>query len=102
MRAFENLTLLRAFVSIVECGSISAAARQLRISQPTLSGQLRSVEELCGAALLRRDTHQMNGPATGKSLLADAKVTLAQAEDAARPLREDHTTLSGHLRLFPT
>jgi hypothetical protein len=30
MRAFEDLTLLRAFVSIVECGSISAAAPKLK------------------------------------------------------------------------
>lgn len=102
MRAFEDLTLLRAFVSIVECGSISAGARQMRITQPTLSRQLRTLENLCGAALLRRDTHQMSVTETGNRLLADAKAILAQAEEADHRLREDHTTLSGHLRLFAT
>jgi DNA-binding transcriptional LysR family regulator len=102
MRAFEDLTLLRAFVCIVECGSISAAARRLRISQPTLSRQLRSLEELCGIALLRRDTHRMSVTETGQRLLADATAILAHAEEADRRLREDHTTLSGHLRLFAT
>jgi DNA-binding transcriptional LysR family regulator len=102
MRAFEDLSLLRAFVCIVECGSISAAARRLRISQPTLSRQLRTLEELCGTALLRRDTHQMSVTETGRRLLADASAILAHAEEADRRLREDHTTLSGHLRLFAT
>jgi DNA-binding transcriptional LysR family regulator len=102
MRAFEDLTLLRAFVSIVECGSISAGARRLRISQPTLSRQLRTLEELCSTALLRRDTHRMSVTETGQRLLADAQAILSHAEEADRRLREDHTTLSGHLRLFAT
>ena len=102
MRAFEDLTLLRAFICIVECGSISAGARRLRISQPTLSRQLQALEELCGTALLRRDTHRMSVTETGQRLLADAKAMLAHAEEADRRLREDHTTLSGHLRLFAT
>ncbi|HTI70267.1 MAG TPA: LysR family transcriptional regulator [Candidatus Limnocylindria bacterium] len=102
MKAFEDLTLLRAFVCIVECGSISAGARRLRISQPTLSRQLQALEELCGTVLLRRDTHRMNVTETGQRLLADAKAILAQAEEADRRLREDYTTLSGHLRLFAT
>src|SRR5437763_5303866 len=102
MRAFEDLTLLRAFVCIVKCGSISAAARRLRISQPTLSRQLRTLEELCGTALLRRDTHRMNVTETGQRLLADAKAILAHAEGADRRLQEDHSTVTGHLRLFAT
>ena len=102
MRAFEDLNLLRAFVSIVECGSISAGARRLRISQPTLSRQLRTLEELCGTALLRRDTHRMSVTETGQRLLVDAASMLAHAEEADRRLRADSTTLSGHLRLFAT
>ena len=102
MRAFEDLTLLRAFVCIVECGSISAGARRMRISQPSLSRQLRLLEELCGTALLRRDTHRMSVTEIGRRLLADATALLAQAEVADRRLREDYTTLSGHLRLFAT
>jgi DNA-binding transcriptional LysR family regulator len=100
MTAFEDLSLLRAFVCIVECGSISAGARRLRVSQPTLSRQLRTLEELCGTALLRRDTHQMSLTETGQRMLADAQALVAQAEEADRRLRADHMTLSGHLRVF--
>lgn len=102
MSAFEDLALLRAFVAIVECGSISGGARRLRMSQPGLSRQLRKLEERCGTALLRRDTHRMSVTETGRRMLADAKAILAQAEEADRRLRDDHTTLSGTLRLFAT
>lgn len=102
MGAFEDLALLRAFVAIVECGSISAGARRLRVSQPGLSRQLRALEENCGTALLRRDTHQMSVTEAGRRLLDDAKSLLAQAEEADRRLREGHTTLSGQLRIFAT
>src|SRR5262245_9594699 len=102
MTAFDDLSLLRAFVGIVECGSISGGARRLKISQPTLSRYLRILEEQCGAALLRRDTHGMSLTQTGQRLLADARMLLAQADEADHRLREDQTTLSGHLRLFAT
>ncbi len=69
MTAFENLFLLRAFVSIVECGSISAGARRLKISQPTLSRHLRTLEELCGTRLspARYTSHVRDG---GRTTLA--------------------------------
>lgn len=102
MSAFEDLALLRAFIAIVECGSISGGARRLRMSQPGLSRQLRTLEERCGTALLRRDTHRMSVTETGRRMLADAKAILAQADEADRRLRDDHMTLSGQLRLFAT
>ena len=102
MTAFDDLPLLRAFVCIVECGSISAGARHLKIPQPTLSRYLRVLEEHCGTALLRRDTHRMNLTQTGQRLLEDARTMLVHAEAADQRLREDQTMLIGHLRLFAT
>lgn len=102
MTAFEDLSLLRAFISIVECGSISAGARRLRITQPTLSRQLQTLEERCGLKLLRRDTHGMNVTEAGRGLLEDARAMIRLADEADRRMREDHTALSGHLRIFAT
>lgn len=102
MTAFDDLTLLRAFVAIVECGSISAGARRLKISQPTLSRHLRTLEERCGGVLLRRDTHQMSLTQAGQRLLGDAVAVLAHADEADQRLRDDQTALIGHLRLFAT
>ena len=100
MTAFDDLSLLRAFVAIVDGGSISAGARHLKIPQPTLSRHLRALEEKAGAALLHRDTHRMNLTPAGHRLLADAREMLAHAEAAEQRLCADQTTLSGHLRLF--
>ncbi|EIP96620.1 transcriptional regulator [Opitutaceae bacterium TAV1] len=102
MTPFEDLSLLRAFVRIVESGSISAAARTLKIPQPSLSRHLRTLEERCGAALLRRDTHRMSLTEAGSRLLADAQAMLALADEAAQRLHEDQAALRGHLRLFAT
>jgi DNA-binding transcriptional LysR family regulator len=102
MTAFDDLSLLRTFVCIVECGSISAAARRLKNPQPTLSRHLRLLEEHCGVALLRRDTHRMSLTEAGQRLLTDAQTMLAHAQEADQRLREGQTTLSGHLRLFAT
>ena len=102
MTPFEDLSLLRAFVRIVESGSISAAARTLKIPQPTLSRYLRTLEESCGTALLRRDTHRMSLTEAGRRLLVDAQAMLALAEEAGQRLHEDQVVLRGHLRLFAT
>jgi DNA-binding MarR family transcriptional regulator len=69
MGIFDDLFLLRSFVSIVENGSISAAARSLRLPQPTISRHLASLEEKCDVALLRRDTHTMSLTEAGHRLL---------------------------------
>src|SRR3954454_13162337 len=100
MNALDDLALLRAFVCIVERGSISAGARYLKIPQPTLSRHLRVLEEQCGAALLRRDTRRMNLTSIGERLLEDARTMLAHAETADQRLHEDQTTLRAHLRIF--
>lgn len=102
MAAFENLSLLRAFVGIVESGSISAGARRLKLPQPTLSRYLQQLEKQAGTALLRRDTHRMSLTESGHRLLADARAMLALAEDAEQRLSGDQTALRGHVRLFAT
>jgi DNA-binding transcriptional LysR family regulator len=102
MTAFDDLSLLRSFICIVECGSISTGARRLKIPQPTLSRRLRTLEENCGATLLRRDTHHLSLTQQGQRLLADARSVVAHAEEADQRLREDQMTLKGHLRAFAT
>ena len=94
--------LLRGFVSIVESGSISAAASRLHLTQSTLSRQLQSLEDQCGAALLRRDTHRMSLTDTGHRLLDDARALLALAEESEQRLRKEQTAIQGNIRIFST
>lgn len=102
MTIFSNLALLRSFVSIAESGSISAAARNLGTTQPTLSRQLAQLEVACGTVLLRRDTHRMHLTDMGAKVLADARAMLALAEECEYRLRADQTALKGHVRFFST
>ena len=102
MTVFTDLALLRGFVAIVDSGSISAAARTLHLTQPTLSRQLRALEDQCGTALLRRDTHKMSLTDAGDRLLTDAQALLSLAEEAEQRLRSDLTAISGNIRVFAT
>jgi len=99
MNGLEDLQLLRAFVRIVECGGISAAARTLNASQPTLSRQLRQLERAAGVPLLRRDTRTMNLTDAGRGLFEDARGILDLAEQAGQRLRDEKNMLRGHLRV---
>jgi DNA-binding transcriptional LysR family regulator len=76
MTPLDDLSLLRAFVGIVAGGSISAAARTMKVPQPTLSRWLKILEERSGVALLRRDTHRMSLTEAGRRLHEDAIVIL--------------------------
>src|SRR5262245_27961533 len=102
MTAFDDLALLRAFVRIVESGTISAAARSLKLPQPTLSRHLRTLEDRAGTTLLLRDTHRMRLTDAGHRLLADARALLTIADEAGERLHGDRVELRGHLRLFAT
>jgi DNA-binding transcriptional LysR family regulator len=102
MTPFDSITLLRTFLKIVDCGGISAAARSLRVPQPTLSRQLKQLEERCGLPLLRRDTHRMRLTEAGHRLREDALAMIELADGATLRLHEQRAKVTGHLRLFST
>ena len=54
-----ELRQLRYFVKVAECQSFSEAARQLHITQSTLSQQTRQLEDELGVQLLARDSHHV-------------------------------------------
>lgn len=56
---FPDLPFLPAFVAIYELGSVTAAATQLRRTQPTLSHQLARLEEAIGAPLFSREARKL-------------------------------------------
>ncbi|MEL7448500.1 MAG: LysR family transcriptional regulator [Pseudomonadota bacterium] len=93
-QALDRLTLLQTFVRIVDAGSISAAARDLGLSQPSASRQLAQLEARLNAQLLRRTTHALSLTEAGSALLADARVLL----DGWDVLEERHGTATGQVR----
>jgi DNA-binding transcriptional LysR family regulator len=73
-------------VRIADAGSISAAARDLGISQPSASRQLAELEARLNTQLLRRSTHSLALTDAGADLLADARQLL----DSWEALEEKH------------
>ncbi len=64
---------LRAFLETAESGSLSAAARQLGLTQPTLSRQVASLEQALGVTLFERIRRSMVLTDAGVALLAHAR-----------------------------
>jgi LysR family transcriptional regulator, hca operon transcriptional activator len=83
-----ELRHLRYFIAVVEEGGLTAAAeRRLHTSQPSLSRQIRDLEQEVGAQLLTRTPHGIEPTAAGRAFLDHARLSLAQANaavDAAR------------------
>jgi DNA-binding transcriptional LysR family regulator len=72
-------SLVQAFLAVVERGSLSAAARMLGLSQPTLGRQIKAMEEQLGAELFHRRGHGLELTPTGTSLLPSAQAMRAAA-----------------------
>jgi DNA-binding transcriptional LysR family regulator len=99
MTNLNDLQLIREFVQIANCGSISAAAKVLSMAQPTLSRHLAALETQIGSPLMRRDTHTMSLTEAGRILLADARELLNLADRMGSRLRSERQSLRGHLRI---
>lgn len=81
-----RLTQIRDFVTVVECGSMRAAARQLGVSQPTVTKSVRSLESELHVQLLARNTQGIVPTASGRAFFARARVAhseLRKAEEEA-------------------
>src|ERR1700686_1515323 len=82
-----ELRHLRYFVAVVEAGSLTVAARKLHTSQPSLSRQIRDLEEEIGAQLLTRRARGIELTLAGRAFLEHARVALAQVAGAAEAAR---------------
>jgi len=75
-KPLDTLKLLETFSRIAARGSISAAARDLNLSQASVSRQLKDLEEKFGIELVRRTTHSLTLTGAGMDLLNDARTLL--------------------------
>ena len=83
-----ELRHLRYFVAVAEAGSLTVAAEQkLHTSQPSLSRQIRDLEDEVGAQLLRRSARGIELTPAGRAFLDHARSVLSQVEAAAEAAR---------------
>ncbi len=86
---------LRYFVRIVECGSLSQAARQLFVAQSALSQQLAKLEDQVGKSLLDRSSKGVTPTTNGLALYNHAKFTLRQFDQALSVARSETSAVQG-------
>jgi len=83
-----ELRHLRYFVAVAEAGSLTVAAEQrLHTSQPSLSRQIRDLEDEVGARLLTRRARGIELTPAGRAFLDHARLVLSQVEAAIETAR---------------
>jgi DNA-binding transcriptional LysR family regulator len=92
-----DLRLLSYLVAIAEEGSITAAARRLHLSQPTLSRQLREFEERLDVELFVREGRGMIPTAAGSALVRRAAKVFDEADAVLEDVRSAARGMSGQL-----
>jgi DNA-binding transcriptional LysR family regulator len=95
----DRLQAMRHFVTVVDCGSFSAAARQLRIGQPALSKSVAQLEERLGVRLIVRNTRSHSLTEAGQRFYDGARLALDEADAAEAAARDEAGSLSGSLRI---
>jgi LysR family transcriptional regulator, hca operon transcriptional activator len=83
-----ELRHLRYFIAVAEAGSLTVAAqRKLHTTQPSLSRQIRDLEEEVGAQLLTRSARGIELTPAGRAFLDHSRLVLSQVEAAAEAAR---------------
>jgi len=92
-RSSVNIAQLRTFLTVIECGSFSEAAKALGISQPAVTMQLQSLEGDLGVTLLDRRYRRIDLTEAGRLLKPHAIRTIAEVDIA----RDEIERLSGEV-----
>jgi LysR family nitrogen assimilation transcriptional regulator len=92
-----DLKKIRYFLAVVDYGSLTRAAEQLRVAQPALSLQMRHLETDCRATLLIRSPQGVKATEVGKILYRHGRTMLRQLEQAREEIRNGVNTASGQV-----
>ena len=90
-------SILNEFLTLEEANSFSKAARQMQISQATLSRHIRQLEDSYGVLLFERTTQKMKLTPYGEALVAYAKDILDDERSFKRDIERIHFKKANHL-----
>jgi LysR family hydrogen peroxide-inducible transcriptional activator len=94
-----ELHQLRYFVAVAEAGSISRAAERCQVAQPSLSQQIKRLEENLGHQLFDRTARGTSLTEAGRVLLPRARRILSEVRATQETLGHDIATGKGHLSI---
>lgn len=94
-----ELRHLRYFVAVAEELNFTRAAEKLRLAQPSLTRQIRNLEDELGVRLLDRSRNQVSLTDEGKSFLVDARRLVALSLESVKAVQRFSRGESGQLNL---
>ncbi len=92
----------RYFLAVAETGSLSAAARQLVVSQPTVGRHISDLEDKLEARLFERASHGYILTSAGRQILERIEEASATFRDVERQVKGLDKALSGLIRISAT
>lgn len=95
----DQLTGLRLFARVVERGSFTAVARELGVSQPSVSRQIAALEERLSARLLSRTTRRVKPTEAGLVFYERATRVLDDLAEAEAAVAHSVSSFEGKLRV---
>lgn len=96
---FVNFNHLRSFYAVAQEMSFTRAAKVLHIGQPTLTVQVRALEERYGVELFLRSARGLQLSTMGEALFAIARQIFIYEEQAVELLRATNEQVVGQLRV---
>ena len=95
---------LRYLVAVADCRHFGRAAERCFVSQPTLSAQLKKLEEYLGVQLIERQPNNVSLTEAGEQIVARARRILEASDEVVTLARSHRDPLAGKLRvaLLPT
>lgn len=99
-----NLKDLKYLVALADTGHFGRAAERTFVSQPTLSAQLKKLEDYLGVKLVERQPKNVQLTDVGKQIVARARRMLQEGDEIVALARNNANPLSGKLKvaLIPT
>ncbi len=94
-----DLFSLEVFLSVLDLGSVSKAARRHDLSQPSVTARLHRLEAELGVTLLERTPTGSVGTPAGRSLARDARRLLDAADDLREVSRQLRTDAAASIRV---
>jgi DNA-binding transcriptional LysR family regulator len=95
----DTLRAMQVFVRTLELGSLTAAAREFGMTQPSVSKLLSQLERQLGVRLFERSTRGLSPTEQGQRFHADARLVLEQYDAAVGAVQGLHGRPAGQLRI---
>ncbi|TWH47901.1 LysR family transcriptional regulator [Sporomusa sp. KB1] len=94
-----NMRQLEYFISVATNLNFTKAAKQLYISQSTLSEQILELEKILGVKLFLRNSHSVQLTASGIAFLKEAKEIINKVDESIQIARQAESAITGSLRI---